>query len=81
MTASAVWERSHRQDPYAQSRLRGCVGQLCYVDDIQCWSTNETTVNWNAALARMASFVADQGRPPPTGPANPANPAGPADRR
>ena len=49
------------QDPYAQSRLQGCVGQFCYIDDIQSWSTNETAVNWNAALARMASFVADQG--------------------
>ncbi|MFR9799338.1 glycoside hydrolase family 9 protein [Streptomyces sp. MS06] len=48
------------QDPYAQSRLQGCVGQFCYIDDIQSWSTNETAVNWNAALARMASFVADQ---------------------
>lgn len=49
------------QDPYAQSRLQGCVGQFCYIDDIQSWSTNETAINWNAALARMASFVADQG--------------------
>ncbi|MFF9275851.1 glycoside hydrolase family 9 protein [Streptomyces griseosporeus] len=49
------------QDPYAQSKLTGCTGQFCYIDDIQSWSTNETAINWNAALARMASFVADQG--------------------
>ncbi|WP_455567297.1 glycoside hydrolase family 9 protein [Streptomyces diastatochromogenes] len=49
------------QDPYAQSKLKGCTGQFCYIDDIQSWSTNETAVNWNAALAWMASFVADQG--------------------
>ncbi|MET8978399.1 glycoside hydrolase family 9 protein [Streptomyces sp. NPDC004539] len=49
------------QDPYAQSKLLGCVGQFCYIDDIQSWSTNETAVNWNAALTRLASFVADQG--------------------
>ncbi|GGS77911.1 MULTISPECIES: glycoside hydrolase family 9 protein [Streptomyces] len=48
------------QDPVAQAKLQGCVGQFCYLDDIQSWSTNETTVNWNAALARMAAFVADQ---------------------
>ncbi|BBC38878.1 Endoglucanase [Streptomyces graminofaciens] len=48
------------QDPYAQGKLQGCVGQFCYIDDIQSWSTNEHTINWNAALARMASFVADQ---------------------
>jgi endoglucanase len=48
------------QDPFAQGKLQGCVGQFCYIDDIQSWSTNEHTINWNAALARMASFVADQ---------------------
>lgn len=48
------------QDPYAQSKLQGCVGQFCYIDDIQSWSTNEHTINWNSALTRMASFVADQ---------------------
>ncbi|WP_394346821.1 glycoside hydrolase family 9 protein [Streptomyces dangxiongensis] len=49
------------QDPYAQGKLQGCVGQFCYIDDIQSWSTNETAINWNAALAWMAAFVADQG--------------------
>ncbi|MFF7945870.1 glycoside hydrolase family 9 protein [Streptomyces griseorubiginosus] len=49
------------QDPYAQSKLQGCVGQFCYIDDIQSWATNEHTINWNSALTRMASFVADQG--------------------
>jgi endoglucanase len=48
------------QDPYAQSKLTGCVGQFCYIDDIQSWSTNEETINWNSALAWVASFVADQ---------------------
>ncbi|MFE5793135.1 glycoside hydrolase family 9 protein [Streptomyces sp. NPDC056503] len=49
------------QDPLAQSRLQGCTGQFCYIDDIQSWSTNELTINWNSALTWMASFVADQG--------------------
>jgi endoglucanase len=48
------------QDPYAQSKLTGCVGQFCYIDDIQSWSTNELTINWNSALAWVSSFVADQ---------------------
>ena len=48
------------QDPYAQSKLTGCVGQFCYIDDIQSWSTNELTINWNSALAWVASFIADQ---------------------
>ena len=47
------------QDPYAQSKLTGCVGQFCYIDDIQSWSTNEEAINWNAALARVAAYVAD----------------------
>jgi endoglucanase len=48
------------QDPFAQGKLAGCVGQFCYIDDIQSWSTNELTINWNAPLAWVASFVADQ---------------------
>ncbi|GLY97376.1 glycoside hydrolase family 9 protein [Actinoplanes sp. NBRC 103695] len=51
---------SSLQDPYAQSKLAGCVGQFCYIDDIQSWSTNELTINWNSSLAWVASFVADQ---------------------
>jgi len=49
------------QDPYARSRLAGCVGQFCYVDDIRSWSTNELTINWNAPLAWVAAFAADRG--------------------
>jgi endoglucanase len=48
------------QDPFAQALLAGCVGQFCYVDDIQSWSTNELTINWNAPLAWVASYIADQ---------------------
>ena len=48
------------QDPLAQSKLQGCTGQFCFIDDIQSWSTNELTINWNSALTWMASFVADQ---------------------
>jgi endoglucanase len=54
------------QDPVAQEFLRGCAPQFCYIDDIGSWSTNELTINWNAPLSWVASFVADQdegGRP------------------
>jgi endoglucanase len=47
------------QDPLAQQKLRGCVGQFCYIDDIESWSTNELTINWNAPLAWIAAFIAD----------------------
>jgi endoglucanase len=48
------------QDPYAQSKLTGCIAQFCYIDDIQSWSTNEEAINWNAALAWVSGFVATQ---------------------
>jgi endoglucanase len=40
--------------------LAGCVGQSCYVDDINSFSTNEIAINWNAPLAWVASFLANQ---------------------
>ncbi|WP_407952038.1 glycoside hydrolase family 9 protein [Plantactinospora sonchi] len=48
------------QDPVAQQKLRGCAPQFCYIDDIESWATNELTINWNAPLAWIAAFVADQ---------------------
>ncbi len=48
------------QDPVAQRKLKGCAPQFCYIDDIESWSTNELTINWNAPLAWMAAFIADQ---------------------
>jgi endoglucanase len=50
------------QDPVAQRLLQGCAPQFCFVDDIESWSTNELTINWNAPLAWVASFLADQGK-------------------
>ncbi|GAA2880252.1 endoglucanase [Actinoplanes cyaneus] len=47
------------QDPLAQEKLKGCVGQFCYIDDIQSWSTNELTINWNSALAWVSGYVAE----------------------
>ncbi|HEY0448856.1 glycoside hydrolase family 9 protein [Actinophytocola sp.] len=49
------------QDPFAAHLLAGCAPQFCYVDDIQSYSTNEVAINWNSALAWIASFAADQG--------------------
>jgi endoglucanase len=47
------------QDPVAQELFgkQGCAPQLCYVDDIQAWSLNEITINWNAALSQMAGWL------------------------
>jgi len=48
------------QDPTVRELLTGCIGQNCYVDDINSYSTNEVAINWNAPLAWVASFLADQ---------------------
>jgi endoglucanase len=48
------------QDPVAQQKLQGCAPQFCYIDDIESWSTNELTINWNSPLSWIAAFVADQ---------------------
>ncbi len=58
--ALAGGPNSSIQDPVAQRLLKGCAPQFCYVDDIESWSTNEITINWNAALAQIASWLADQ---------------------
>lgn len=52
-------------DPTAQADLSGCAPQFCYVDAPDSWSTNETTINWNAALAWHASWLDDMGRAEP----------------
>ncbi|GAA3934874.1 glycoside hydrolase family 9 protein [Actinoplanes auranticolor] len=48
-------------DPYAKDLLEGCKPQFCYVDHIESYATNEVAINWNSALAWVASFLADQG--------------------
>lgn len=39
---------------------QGCAPQFCYVDDVESYATNELAINWNSALAWVASFIADQ---------------------
>ncbi|MEU5157203.1 glycoside hydrolase family 9 protein [Glycomyces sp. NPDC021274] len=53
-TVASTW------DPVAQRWLTGCAPQRCYIDDIGSWATNELTINWNAPLAQIANFAADQ---------------------
>lgn len=49
-------------DPTAQENLQGCPPQFCYIDDHDSWSTNETTIGWNASLAWHVSWLDDMGR-------------------
>lgn len=52
------------EDPVAKATWpAGCRAQWCYLDDIQSWSTNEMTINWNAALTWYAAWVTDQETP------------------
>ena len=36
---------------------------MCYVDDIESYSTNEIAVNWNSALSWVAAFLAEPEAP------------------
>ncbi len=50
------------QDPYVGGLgyVRGTVAsQKCYVDSAEAWSVNEVTINWNAPLVAMVSFMND----------------------
>jgi endoglucanase len=49
------------QDPVAEELLAGCAPAMCYIDHIESYATNEVTINWNAPLAWVASFVDDLG--------------------
>ncbi|MFF5258067.1 glycoside hydrolase family 9 protein [Actinomadura viridis] len=48
------------QDPVAQARLQGCAPQRCYLDDIEAYSVNEVTINWNSALAWLTGWAAEK---------------------
>ncbi|MDE6775444.1 MAG: glycoside hydrolase family 9 protein [Ruminococcus sp.] len=50
------------QDPYVGGLgyIRGTVAsQKCYVDSAEAWSVNEVTINWNAPLVAMSSYMSD----------------------
>ncbi|MEU1487159.1 glycoside hydrolase family 9 protein [Streptomyces sp. NPDC005752] len=56
-------------DPVAAEKLSGCAPAMCYIDDIGSWATNEITINWNAPLAFIASYLDDAGEGGQPGPA------------
>ncbi len=52
------------EDPYVQAaglKKKGCAPQKCYLDNIEAWSVNEITINWNSPFAWVASFLDEQG--------------------
>jgi endoglucanase len=51
------------QDPYigGLGYKRGTLAnQKCYVDSAEAWSVNEVTINWNAPLVWMTTFMIDE---------------------
>lgn len=54
------------QDPYVQAAnvKASCEGkpQRCFIDNIEAWSVNEVTINWNAPLVWVAAFLDDLGK-------------------
>jgi endoglucanase len=54
---------SDLQDPYVQAAgIKGCPALRCFVDNIEAWSVNEITINWNAPLAWVAAYLDEKGR-------------------
>jgi endoglucanase len=46
------------EDPYVQAAgLKGCAPEKCFVDNIEAWSANEITINWNSPLAWVTAFL------------------------
>ena len=33
---------------------------MCYMDNIEAWSVNECTINWNTPLAWVSAYLADK---------------------
>jgi endoglucanase len=53
---------SSLEDPYVQAAgLAGCAPQKCFLDHIEAWSVNEISINWNAPLAWLSSFLDEKG--------------------
>ena len=48
------------QDPVSGRSLADCAPQTCYLDDHGAYSVNEVTINWNSALAVVATALADE---------------------
>jgi endoglucanase len=50
-------------DPYSKGAgLRGCVAEKCFVDNIEAWSVNEVTINWNAPFAWTSAWLDEKSR-------------------
>jgi len=44
-------------DPIAKGQIDKCKAQTCWTDHYKAWTQNEITINWNAPLVWMSSFL------------------------
>lgn len=53
---------SGMQDPWVMGSgwVKGAIAPAkCYLDNVEAWSVNECTINWNAPLAWLTAFLCD----------------------
>ncbi len=73
------------QDPWVKGsgwHVGEMAPEKCFMDHIESWSTNEVTINWNAPLAWVTSYLDEKGggtTPPPPGNKGDANGDGTVD--
>jgi len=52
------------QDPYVKAaNMVDCAPEKCFADNIEAWSVNEVTINWNAPLAWVLFYLDEKGPP------------------
>ena len=54
---------SEMQDPMIQGagyKAGSLAPMACYLDNVEAWSVNECTINWNSPLVWIASFLEDE---------------------
>jgi len=50
------------QDPYVKAaNMVDCAPDKCFADNIEAWSVNEVTINWNAPLAWVLFYLDEKG--------------------
>jgi endoglucanase len=66
------------QDPWVKGsgwKPGGFPAQKCFMDNIESWSTNEITINWNAPFAWLTAYLDEQAPVVGNGPVTPTSPA------
>ncbi|WP_298482293.1 glycoside hydrolase family 9 protein [uncultured Ruminococcus sp.] len=54
---------SNMNDPMVQGRgfkIGSLAPMKCYLDNVEAWSVNEVTINWNSPLCWVVSFIDDE---------------------